>query len=212
VRADAIVRDASSGALARCVHSGLNEVYLGIERGDAGILKTLNKTIDPDSSRQALQILARDFPEVFTVGSFIYGLPGDTPGTVHDLRRYAWKLSMDYSFYIPLTPLPGTPYWQPELWDPTGQKFRSFGFLPGAFRGNGHRILDRAFLISDLFDWNRVRFHGYMRGIFHRDPRKRRLTRRLHWRGCVFVVRQFFKALLGRQQDGGMYFPSWYES
>jgi tRNA A37 methylthiotransferase MiaB len=212
VRADAIVRDAASGALARCVRSGLNEVYLGIERGDAATLHTLNKTVDPNSSRHALQILARDFAEVFTVGSFIYGLPEDTPDTVRNLRRFAWNLSLDYPFFIPLTPLPGTPYWQSELWDSTGEKFRSFGFLPGAFRGGNRRALDNAILISYMFDWNRVRFHSDVRGIFHHDMRKRRLTRRLLWRGAAFQVRQLLKAMLGRHQDGGMLFPSWYES
>jgi hypothetical protein len=42
--------------------------------------------------------------------------------------------------------------------------------------------------------------------------RKRRLTRRLLWRGGAFQVRQLLKAMLGRHQDGGMRFPSWYES
>jgi len=212
VRADAIVRDAASSALARCVRSGLNEVYLGIERGDAATLHTLNKTMDPNSSRRALQILARDFPEVFTVGSFIYGLPEDTPDTVRNLRRFAWKLNLDYPFFIPLTPLPGTPYWQSELWDSTGEKFRNFGFLPGVFRGGSRSGLDKALLISDLFDWNRVRFYSDVRGIFHHNVRKRRLTRRLLWRGGVFQVCRLLKSMLGRHQDGGMLFPSWYEN
>jgi anaerobic magnesium-protoporphyrin IX monomethyl ester cyclase len=212
VRADGIVRDASSGALARCVRSGLNEVYLGIERSDAATLHGLNKTVDPNSSRHALQILADNFPEVFTVGSFIYGLPEDTPDTVRDLRRYAWRLSLDYPFFIPLTPLPGTPYWQSELWDATGKNFRSFGFLPGALQGDDRSALNKAILISDIFDWNRIRFHSDVRGIFHHDPRKRRLTRRLMWRGGSYQVRQLFKTVLGKPHDGGMLFPTWYES
>lgn len=212
VRADAVVRDADTGALAHCVRSGLNEVYLGIERGDAATLHTLNKTVDPNSSQRALQILARDFAEVFTVGSFIYGLPEDTPETVRSLRRFAWNLNLDYPFFIPLTPLPGTPYWQSGLWDPTGESFRNFGFLPGAFRGESRRDLDKAILISDLFDWNRVRFHSDVRGIFHHDLRKRRLSRRLLWRGGAFQIRQLLNSLLGKHQDGGMLVPSWYES
>lgn len=211
VRADAVVRDASSGALARCVRSGLNEVYLGIERSDGATLNALNKTVNPNFNRQALQILARDYPEVFTVGSFIYGLPGDTLETVRNLRRFAWKLSLDYPFFIPLTPLPGTPYWRSELWDATGQKFRSFGFLPGASQRAGCMAFDRAFLVSDLLDWSWDRFKSDVRGIFHRHPRKRRLARRLLLRGGTFVARQLLKAVMSRQWDGGMLFPSWYE-
>ena len=207
VRADGIVRDAASGALARCVRSGLNEIYLGIERGDAVTLKTLNKTIDPNSSRQALQILARDFPEVFTIGSFIYGLPGDTPGSVRELRRAAGKLGLDYPFFIPLTPLPGTPYWRPELWDPTGQEFRSFGFLPGAFRGADRRALDKTFLISNLFEWSWDRFHRYVRAIFQHNQRKRRLTRRLFLARRRFSGPPAVQTVLDGNKDRGMLGP-----
>jgi radical SAM superfamily enzyme YgiQ (UPF0313 family) len=131
VRADTLLRDAGSGDLARLVQSGLNEVYIGIERGDSSMLYKLGKCVKAEECRQALQVLAQDFPEVYTVGSFIYGIPGDTPDSVRELRLYASGLPLDYTFFIPLTPLPGTPYWKREMWDPTGAKFRSFGFLPG---------------------------------------------------------------------------------
>jgi anaerobic magnesium-protoporphyrin IX monomethyl ester cyclase len=212
VRADAIVRDASSGALASCVRAGLNEVYLGVERCDPASLRALNKTLNPNVSRQALQILARDFPEVFTVGSFIYGLPEDTPESVRSLCRLASELPLDYIFFIPLTPLPGTPFWRPEMWDSTGANFRSFGFLPGPLVNGKRSSLERAFVISNLFHWNCARISGYLQGIFHHDPRKRRLMRRLMLRGAAFEVHQIVRALLDRNANCGMYFPRWYES
>ena len=212
VRADAIVRDAASGTLASCVRAGLNEMYLGIERGDRETLVALHKTIVPDVSRRALQILARDFPGVFTVGSFIYGIAGDTPETVRNLRRFASELTLDYPFFIPLTPLPGTSYWRPEMWDPTGERFRKFGFLPGAL-GNGRcSALDKAIIWSDLFQWNRSRLRNDVRAVFHPDARKRRLTRRLLLRGGAFQARMMFKTMLGRNKGGGMHFPRWYAS
>jgi anaerobic magnesium-protoporphyrin IX monomethyl ester cyclase len=212
VRADAILRDASSGALASCVRAGLNELYLGVERCDPAGLRALNKTLGPNVCRQALQILARDFPEVFTVGSFIYGLPEDTPESVRNLSRLASALPLDYIFYIPLTPLPGTPFWRPEMWDPTGASFRSFGFLPGPLVNGERASLERAFFVSSLFHWNRFRIGGYLQGIFHHNPRKRRLMRRLILRGATFEVRRMVRALLDRNADGGMYFPRWYET
>jgi len=62
VRADAMVRDSASGALRSCVRSGLNEVFLGIERPDDGSLRTLHKTTGLDHARDALRILRAEYP------------------------------------------------------------------------------------------------------------------------------------------------------
>jgi radical SAM superfamily enzyme YgiQ (UPF0313 family) len=129
VRADAVVRDAKSGALDRLVRAGLNEVYLGVERADEDSLRRMNKTTTLGEMRQAFEILARDHPRVFTVGSFIYGLPGDTPATVRAIYRLSNELLMDRAFFIPLTPLPGTPGWRSDLWDASGAAFRRFDLL-----------------------------------------------------------------------------------
>lgn len=209
VRADTLLRDADSGDLVRLVHAGLNEVYVGIERGDSLMLDRLNKSVKADECRRALQMLAQKFPGVYTVGSFIYGVPGDTPDSVKELRRYASGLLLDYTFFIPLTPLPGTPYWKSEMWDPTGEKFRRFDFLPGPLiHGNGAE-LERALL---SFDWSYERLRGWLRGVVHRDARKRRLTRRLLLRGAAFEARWLFHAISGANQKSGMVFPRWYES
>jgi anaerobic magnesium-protoporphyrin IX monomethyl ester cyclase len=209
VRADTLLRDADSGDLARLVEAGLNEVYIGIERGDSSMLDRLNKSVKSEECRRALQMLAQDFPEVYTVGSFIYGMPGDTPESVKELRRYASGLRLDYTFFIPLTPLPGTPYWQKEMWDPTGKIFRRFDFLPGSLiHGNG-AALERALL---SFDWNYKRIGGWLLGLAHQDARKRRLTRRLLLRGGAFEARWLFHSIWGENKEGGMVFPRWYES
>ncbi|MCB1126199.1 MAG: radical SAM protein, partial [Verrucomicrobiae bacterium] len=100
LRTDAIMRDAASGALAACVRSGLNEVYLGIERADEESLEGLHKTAGLDHARQALQVLRREFPKVVVIGSFIYGLPGDTPRTMRTIHRLSSELRLDQAFYI----------------------------------------------------------------------------------------------------------------
>jgi radical SAM superfamily enzyme YgiQ (UPF0313 family) len=212
VRTDCIIRDAESGALASCVRAGLNEVYLGIERADAASLQELNKSIDPAEVRQALRLLAHDYPQVFTVGSFIYGLPGDTPQSVRDLYRVSLELDLDKAFFIPLTPLPGTPYWRPDLWDPTGQRLRRFNFLPAAHWNGANRALERALLIAFALDWTSARIRGYLRGLFHRDARKRRLTRRLMVRGLRYTIRRAVHVALNQQSNGGLRLPRWYES
>lgn len=103
VRPDFLVRDAASGALETCIRAGLNEVYLGVERPEEAGLRTLGKSGGLQDVRAAFEILRRDYPPVFRVGSFIYGLPGDTPATMRAMFLLAHELDLDMAFYIPLT-------------------------------------------------------------------------------------------------------------
>jgi anaerobic magnesium-protoporphyrin IX monomethyl ester cyclase len=211
VRTDGLLRDARTGALETCVRSGLNEVYLGIERPDSASLQALEKPGEPCTSREALELLRRRHPEVFTVGSFIYGLEGDTPATVRGMYRLSIELGLDMVFYIPLTPLPGTPYWSRELWDPTGDRFREFDFLPSYGPDGNGAALGRTILRSVVLDWYPARIRWYLRRLFVRDSRKRRMLRHLFVRGLRFSARRALDATLGRRTRGGMYLPAWYE-
>jgi anaerobic magnesium-protoporphyrin IX monomethyl ester cyclase len=212
VRADALVRDAHSGALASCVRAGLNEVYLGIERPDEAGLTALHKSSGVEHARQALRILREQFPQVLAIGSFIYGLPGDTPDTVRSIHRLALELELDQFFFIPLTPLPGTAGWRPELWDSTGERFREFNFLPAGRPHGRHADLERALVWSLLTNWPAARIRSYSRQLFCPDPRRRRVCRRLTLRGIRFHLGR----ILGGAFDGtsglGMVFPRWYET
>lgn len=211
VRADGIVRDEASGALEECVRAGLNEVYLGVERPDRAGLQALGKETRPGVVENALEILSKQYPEVFTVGSFIYGLPGDHPRTMRAIHRYSIELDLDMVFYIPLTPLPGTPYWRPEFWDSTGETFRSFDFLPGN-GANGHQArLTRTLLTSIALDWRPLRVRWYLRRVLTRNPRKRRIQRNLFFRGLRFLASRTTRTVFGRNGTGSMVLPTWYD-
>jgi radical SAM superfamily enzyme YgiQ (UPF0313 family) len=211
VRTDALVRDAESGALASCVRAGLNEVYLGIERPDAAGLAALRKTSGAADARAALGILRGQFPQVLAVGSFIYGLPADTPASVRAIHRLAAELDLDQFFFIPLTPLPGTAGWSSELWDPTGERFREFNFLPTGRPHGRHAELERALLWSLLTNWPAARVRGYFHRTFCRDNRRRRVQRRLTLRGAQFHLGRILRRVLGGPDELGLVFPSWYE-
>lgn len=212
MRTDAIVRDAASGALAACVRAGLNEVYLGIERSDAGGLRALGKTSEVEDARRALDVLHRQFPEVFVVGSFIYGLPGDTPATMRELYRLSVELRLDLAFFIPFTPLPGTPAWRPELWDSTGERFRRFTFLPPSPLNGSTRALDRALTRLAFFYWPAARVRNYARQLGWARHRQRRAHWHLLGRAARLHARNLVRDALGRPQDGaGLVFPKWYE-
>ena len=212
VRSDALVRDGHSGALASCVRSGLNEVYLGIERPDGASLTALRKTSGVEAARAALRILHDEFPEVLALGSFIYGLPGDSPSTVRGIHRLAIELGLDQFFFIPLTPLPGTSGWRPELWDPSGERFRGFNFLPAGRSDGRLAVLERALLFSLLFNWPPERVRGWARRLFSSDARKRRVHRRLHARAVRFHLGRLIRRTFGGADDRGLIFPTWYES
>jgi len=212
VRADCLVRDESSGALRPCVEAGLNEVYIGIERPDEAGLRALGKAGPLGQVRQAFRILSSDYPQVFTVGSFVYGLPGDTAATIRAMWLLAHELDLDMAFYIPLTPLPGTPYWRPELWEPTGAVFRRFDFLP---RVDGDPLmasltwaLYRCFALS----WPLARFRWLLRGLCARNARRRSIIRRHALRGLRLSAVGIGQALFQNGNSGAMRYPSWYDS
>ena len=211
VRADCLVRDARSGALATIVRGGLNEVYVGVERPDGEGLKAVHKSTTIPVVREAFAILARDHPEVFTLGTFIYGLPGDTPETVRAIFRLSHELEMNHAFFIPLTPLPGTPYWRDELWDDNGESFRDFNFLPSATRPGSRRDLEWALLLAAAFRWTPARLRVYVRGLCRGGARKRRVTLRLAARTAWFAAHGMLRGLLTGHR-AGMILPRWYES
>lgn len=212
VRSDYLVRDASSGALKKSIQAGLNEVYVGIERPDQAGLRALKKRNRDGEVREALRILATDYPEVFTVGSFIYGLPGDTAATIRAIYRLACDLGLDMAFFIPLTPLPGTPYWRPEFWDPTGTFSRSFDFLPHVNGDPLQARLARTLLWCIVFSWPPSRFRWMLRSLFSRSPRRARIRRRHFFRGLRFCAAGIAGALRKNGNTQAMLYPSWYNS
>ena len=98
LRADSVVRDHASGALQLCHQSGLNEVYLGLERLERAQLAALGKGNLNGEAQLALTTLDENYPRIVTIGSFIYGLRGDTRETVRSLFREAQRLPLDQLF------------------------------------------------------------------------------------------------------------------
>jgi radical SAM superfamily enzyme YgiQ (UPF0313 family) len=148
---------------------------------------------------------------VFTLGTFIYGLPGDTPETMRAIFRLSHELEMNHAFFIPLTPLPGTPFWRDELWDDTGENFRDFNFLPSATRPGSRRDLEWALLLAAAFHWTPARVRTYLRGLKRGGTRKRRVTLHLAARTAWFAAHGMLRGLLTGHR-AGMIFPHWYES
>jgi len=210
VRADYVLRDDASGALKLCCQSGWNEAYLGIERLEPSELARLGKGNLNGEATRALEILYAKYPEVVTIGSFIYGLPWDTAESVRSLFQSAEQLPLDEIFFIPFTPLPGTPYWKPQMWDSTGEKFRTFDFLPRLGSDEPMAQLSSEIAWSYLFCWPRQRAHRMLAGLLARNARRRGITRHIFQRAIPVMFPGAFHRR--RESPGGMFYPAWYEN
>ena len=140
-------------------------------------------------------------------------LPGDTPSTMRALYRLSVELELDLAFFIPFTPLPGTAGWRPELWDPTGERFRQFTFLPPSPL-NGHtHALDRTLTRLALFYWPPARVRNYARQLASPHARSRRANWHLLGRAARFHARHLLKEQESRAAGStGLVFPNWYEA
>ncbi len=116
IRADYVVRDEELGILEKAVRAGLCQVMIGVERVDEQSLKGLNKHSNgPDITARAFEIFRKKYPNVLTIGSVIFGLWDESKKSLDELSRYRYKVGMDYCFFIPLTPNPGTQVYEDAL-------------------------------------------------------------------------------------------------
>ncbi|MFH1107578.1 MAG: radical SAM protein [Planctomycetota bacterium] len=219
VRADCIVRDESEGILAKLVRAGLRQVMIGVERDERAGLAALNKhNNDPEVCRKAFAIFRERYPQVYTIGTVIFGLPGDT---VDDLKRLAaceYDMNMDHCFVLPLTPNPGTA---------TAADAARGGYTVNTDLSsyNFHTpvcITDTLDLrqVESLYwrkmlapSWQRVR--GTLPSmLLDPDRRKRRLHRALFYRGTTIAVKSLLRAVLKPREKRPAHYwrkPSWYD-
>ena len=211
VRGDYLQRDEQSGLLKRLVQSGLNEIFVGIERVDSDGLVRLERGCDSKVDLAALREITERHPSLYVVGSFIYGLPGDSWRTIKAMRDATIDSNIDMAFYIPLTGLPGTPFWDAASWEGSGENLKGMNFLTAPGPDSAHiRELTRLLAISAFVDLRPRRIAYTWRTLTARDPRKRRMNWRLVWRGLSFALRQAASGLAA----GGtnvMKVPEWYE-
>ena len=87
--------------------AGCWRVYLGLESGDNGVLKMMNKRATVEAADRTVRLFSETGIE--TSGFFMVGYPGETCESIE--KTFAWSLSLpldELSFSIPY-PLPGTP-------------------------------------------------------------------------------------------------------
>lgn len=209
VRTDFLARDERSGLLERLVATGLNEIFVGVERAN-GDLSTLGKSWQPPDALTLLPELSRKYPNLYVVGSFIYGLPQDSWRTVKAMRDATMDLNLDMAFYIPLTRLPGTRFWRGDLWDRNAKSLSRMNFLTADGNKDARR-LTWLLAASVLLDWRPKRIVYTLRSLLAQDARKRRMNRRLVLRGAKFALKRLAAPVMFWDGDA-MQKPSWYNT
>jgi anaerobic magnesium-protoporphyrin IX monomethyl ester cyclase len=136
--------------------AGCERVFFGIESGDDGILRQMNKQIDVDQARNTVEAAAK--AGLKAAGFFIVGYPGENDSTILRTIRFATRLPLDYvSFSLPY-PIPGT-----GLYDKVKDRLREQDW-----RYSSWRLIDHSLLYDSDFSEFKLKFAIAKAAIQHR--------------------------------------------
>ncbi|UZJ38420.1 B12-binding domain-containing radical SAM protein [Prosthecochloris sp. SCSIO W1103] len=86
----------------------IRRITVGIETLDPSAAKKAGKAISLDTYREVFRKM-RAY-DIFSIASFIVGLPGETPVARQKNIAFALFAAPDTAHFLPFLPLPGTPY------------------------------------------------------------------------------------------------------
>jgi len=220
VRADCVVRDEKLGILEKAVRAGLCQVMIGVERPDETTLSGLNKHSNgPDITIKAFEIFRKKYPSVFTIGSVIFGTWDETKKSFNELSKYHYKVGMDYCFFIPLTPNPGTKVYEDackhgiiEVED-----FRAYNFhtpIMRTKRFSAKQLEKLYFKLAFRVSFDRF-VHHFKQFLSLRNKRHRRVFKSLFKHGAKIAKKYLANRLLhpfGTKTTVYSRRPKWYMS
>jgi len=220
MRADFIVRDEELGILEKLVRAGLVQAYIGIERVRDEDLSRLNKHHNgPEITRRAFEIMRSRYPEVFTIGTVIYGMPWESRETLRELRDFQFDFPLDYVFHMPLAPNPGCDIREELLHDgrEISEDYSQYDFFTPVADTEHLSRGELANFYSQMLlnvSWKKIRKEL---GTYFSAPtaRKRRVYRRLAAHTLKVGARQLAQRLLGPLRSGPVLYsrkPKWYDS
>ncbi|MBI4162662.1 MAG: cobalamin B12-binding domain-containing protein [Candidatus Aenigmarchaeota archaeon] len=96
-------------------NAGCWNIFFGIESGAQELLDNITKKMTVEQMRNAVKIVKKAGIEIR--GSFMLGLPGETPELARQTIKFAIDLDPDYAQFSLTTPYPGTQLWNTyEQW------------------------------------------------------------------------------------------------
>jgi radical SAM superfamily enzyme YgiQ (UPF0313 family) len=219
LRADCVVRDQRLGVLDKLVRAGLRQVMIGVERDDPAGLAALNKHNNAaEVCRAAFAIFREKYPAVYTIGTVIFGLPGDTLADLRRLSDCQYEMGMDYCFVMPLTPNPGTAAAERARRGGyvASDDLASYNFHTPVCRTDalGLRELESAYWRIMLRPGRRRIGRGLRHLFLERDRRKRRVNQALLARGTAIAAKSLLRAILHPGDPRPALYsrkPSWYD-
>ena len=219
LRADCVLRDEKLGILQKLVRTGLQQVMIGVERDDTDGLAFLNKhNNEPEICREAFAIFREKYPQVYTIGTVIFGLPGDTVEDLEQLASCQYEMQMDYCFFIPLTPNPGTAIAEEALHDGriANNDLASYNFHTPVCNTKELKLCQlESIYWRIMLNTDPRRFIDAWRPFLsERDRRKRRVHFALMSRGATIATKSLLKAIISpRKKQPTLYSrrPSWYD-
>ncbi|MHB9154661.1 MAG: B12-binding domain-containing radical SAM protein [Endomicrobiales bacterium] len=89
--------------------AGLRLIQFGIETGNAGQQKLINKHLDLSRVRETVRMVHDN--EIYTYADFMFGLPGETEEETRNTLAYAKTLMLDYIAFGVFHPIPGSTFY-----------------------------------------------------------------------------------------------------
>jgi radical SAM superfamily enzyme YgiQ (UPF0313 family) len=96
--------------LMKAKEAGCWNIFFGIEAGNQMLLDTIKKGFTLDKAREVIKWTKEAGIE--TRGSFILGLPNETPALAKETIDFAIELDVDYAQFTLNTPFPSTEMWK----------------------------------------------------------------------------------------------------
>ncbi|HYW25150.1 MAG TPA: radical SAM protein [Terriglobales bacterium] len=137
---------------AQMKRAGCKRIFFGIESGDEGVLKQMQKGIKPEQAEEAVAACVR--AGIKAAGFFMVGYLGETPESLMKTIRFSSHLPLDYVSYTIAYPLPGTKFY-------SRVKERRQ-------EGEWHYIRHNRLLFNSDFTQRKLRFAIYKGAIQHR--------------------------------------------
>ena len=127
--------------------AGCWNIFFGIEAGNQDLLDNIKKKMTVQQMTEKVRLVKKC--GIAIRGSFMIGLPGETPEKARETIQFAIDLDPDYAQFTIATPYPGTELWQTaEQWGTLdrSQNFTKWNewqpvFIPKGYK-NGEELLE----------------------------------------------------------------------